>query len=173
MNRAKKPLVGIVMGSDSDLDVLQETVSVLDQLGISHEVIVASAHRTPERGRKYARDAEQRGLRVLIAGAGGAAALPGFLASVSNLPVIGIPISSTSLNGLDALLSMAQMPKGVPVATVAVGKWGAANAAILAAQILALSDRTIKKRLERYRRTMATEVAERSKKVAERLRERA
>ncbi len=171
MNRPTR--VGIVMGSDSDLEVLQETLKLLDQLGIGHEVIVASAHRTPERARKYARDAERRGLRVLIAGAGGAAALPGFLASISNLPVIGIPINATPLDGLDSLLSMAQMPRGVPVATVAVGKWGAANAAILAAQILALSDPEIKKRLEAFRRTLAREVKEGSKRVAERLKKKA
>jgi phosphoribosylaminoimidazole carboxylase PurE protein len=173
MNPSKRVRVGIVMGSDADLEVLQETLNVLDQLGIGHEVIVASAHRTPERAQKYAREAEQRGIRVLIAGAGGAAALPGFLASVSNLPVIGVPINSTSLNGLDSLLSMAQMPKGVPVATVAVGKWGAANAAILAAQILALSNSGVKKRLAAYRRAMAAEVEERGRKVAERLKKRA
>lgn len=173
MNARRRVRVGIVMGSDSDLDVLQETLAVLDQLGIGHEVIVASAHRTPERTRKYARGAGRRGIRVFIAGAGGAAALPGFLASISTLPVIGVPINSTSLSGLDALLSMAQMPKGVPVATVAVGKWGAANAAILAAQILALSDSGVRKRLEAYRRAMAAEVEERSRKVAERLRGKA
>ena len=161
------------MGSASDLEVLQEALSLLDQLGIGHEVIVASAHRTPERTRKYAREAERRGLRVLIAGAGGAAALPGFLASISNLPVIGVPINATALNGLDALLSMAQMPRGVPVATVAVGKWGAANAAILAAQILALSDREIKKRLKAYRRALVREVDEGSKRVAARLKKKA
>ena len=161
------------MGSASDLEVLQEALNLLDQLGIGHEVVVASAHRTPERTRKYAREAERRGLRVLIAGAGGAAALPGFLASISNLPVIGVPINATALNGLDALLSMAQMPRGVPVATVAVGKWGAANAAILAAQILALSDPAIKKRLEAYRRALAREVDEGSKRVAERLKKKA
>ena len=173
MNARRRVRVGIVMGSDSDLDVLQETLAVLDQLGIGYEVIVASAHRTPERTRKYAREAGRRGIRVFIAGAGGAAALPGFLASISTLPVIGVPINSTSLSGLDALLSMAQMPKGVPVATVAVGKWGAANAAILAAQILGLSDPGVRRRLAAYRRAMAAEVEERSKKVAERLRKKA
>lgn len=172
MNRSKQARVGIVMGSASDLEVLQETLNMLDRFGIGYEVIVASAHRTPERARKYAREAERRGIRVLIAGAGGAAALPGFLASVSNLPVIGIPINSTSLNGLDSLLSMAQMPRGVPVATVAVGKWGAANAAILAAQILALSDSGVKRRLEAYRRAMAAEVEEGSRRVADQLRKK-
>jgi phosphoribosylaminoimidazole carboxylase PurE protein len=172
MTPPKPVRVGIVMGSDTDLEVLQETLRVLDQLGIGYEVIVASAHRTPERTRKYALGAERRGIRVLIAGAGGAAALPGFLASVSNLPIIGVPINSTSLSGLDSLLSMAQMPKGVPVATVAVGKWGAANAAILAAQILALSDSRVKRRLDSYRRAMAREVEERSRRVTDRLKQK-
>lgn len=165
-----RPRVGIVMGSDSDLDVLRETIKVLDDIGIAHEVVVASAHRTPEQTRRYATRAERRGIRVLIAGAGGAAALPGFLASLSPLPIIGVPLNSTPLNGLDSLLSMAQMPKGVPVATVAVGKWGAANAGILAAQILALSDAGVRKRLAAFRRTMAAEVAQRSRRVAAELR---
>lgn len=154
------------MGSDSDLEVLREAIKVLDEIGIRHEVVVASAHRVPDRARRYAASAERRGLRVLIAGAGGAAALPGFLASLTALPVIGVPINSTPLSGLDALLSIAQMPKGVPVATVAVGKWGAANAAILAAQILALSDSGVRRRLAAFRKAMAAEVAQRSRRVA-------
>lgn len=158
------------MGSDSDLDVLRETIKVLDDIGIAHEVVVASAHRTPEQTRRYATRAERRGIRVLIAGAGGAAALPGFLASLSPLPIIGVPINSTPLSGLDSLLSMVQMPKGVPVATVAVGKWGAANAGILAAQILALGDAGVRKRLAAFRKTMAAEVAQRSRRVAAELR---
>lgn len=165
-----RPRVGIVMGSDSDLEVLRETIKVLDDIGIPHEVVVASAHRAPDRTRKYAASAESRGIRVLIAGAGGAAALPGFLASLTSLPIIGVPINSTPLNGLDSLLSMAQMPKGVPVATVAVGKWGAANAGILAAQILALSDAGIRKRLAAFRKAMAAEVGQRSRRVAAELR---
>lgn len=164
--------VGIVMGSDSDLEVLREAVNVLTKLGISHEVVVASAHRTPARAKKYAEEAERRGIRVLIAGAGGAAALPGFLASLTGLPVIGVPINATPLGGLDALLSIAQMPKGVPVATVAVGKWGAANAGILAAQILALSDPGVRKRLAAYRSSLAAEVKERSRRVARELKKR-
>jgi len=165
-----RPRVGIVMGSDSDLDVLRETIKVLDDIGIAHEVVVASAHRTPEQTRRYATRAERRGIRVLIAGAGGAAALPGFLASLSPLPIIGVPINSTPLSGLDSLLSMVQMPKGVPVATMAVGKWGAANAGILAAQILALGDAGVRKRLAAFRKTMAAEVAQRSRRVAAELR---
>jgi phosphoribosylaminoimidazole carboxylase PurE protein len=160
------------MGSDSDLDVLRETIKVLDDIGIAHEVVVASAHRTPEQTRRYATRAERRGIRVLIAGAGGAAALPGFLASLTSLPIIGVPINSSPLNGLDALLSMAQMPKGVPVATVAVGKWGAANAGILAAQILALSDANVRKRLAAFRKAMAAEVQQRSRRVAAELKRR-
>ncbi|OGL06964.1 MAG: 5-(carboxyamino)imidazole ribonucleotide mutase [Candidatus Rokubacteria bacterium RIFCSPLOWO2_02_FULL_68_19] len=167
-----RPLVGIVMGSDSDLEVLRETIKVLDDLEIPHEVVVASAHRTPEQTRRYATRAERRGIRVLIAGAGGAAALPGFLASLTSLPIIGVPINSSPLNGLDALLSIAQMPKGVPVATVAVGKWGAANAGILAAQILALSDAKVRKRLAAFRKAMAAEVQQRSRRVAAQLKKR-
>lgn len=167
------PLVGIVMGSDSDLPVLQEAARILNRLGIPHEVVVASAHRTPERTRKYVQQAEARGLRVLIAGAGGAAALPGFLASETTLPVIGVPIASTPLGGLDALLSIVQMPKGVPVATSAVGAAGAVNAGILAAQILALSDEGIAKRLAAFRVRLAEEVEERSRRVAARLKKRA
>lgn len=168
--RKTRPRVGIVMGSDSDLEVLLETIKVLDELGIPHEVVVASAHRTPDQTRRYAARAERRGIRVLIAGAGGAAALPGFLASLTSLPIIGVPINSTPLNGLDSLLSIAQMPRGVPVATVAVGKWGAANAGILAAQILALSDAAVRKRLAAFRKRMAAEVAQRSRRVAAELR---
>ena len=165
----ESPLVGILMGSDSDFEVLQEAVKVLDRLQIPHEVVVASAHRAPERTRRYIQDAEARGIRLLIAGAGGAAALPGFVASETSLPVIGVPIASTPLGGLDSLLSMAQMPKGVPVATMAIGTWGAVNAALLAAQILALADEGVKKRLAAYKAGLAAEVEERSKKVAERL----
>lgn len=166
------PRVGIVMGSDSDLDVLREAIKVLDEIGIPHEVVVASAHRAPDRTRKYATSAERRGIRVLIAGAGGAAALPGFLASLTSLPIIGVPINSTPLNGLDSLLSMVQMPKGVPVATVAVGKWGAANAGILAAQILALSDTRVRRRLAAFRKAMAAEVVQRSRRVASQIKKR-
>jgi len=164
-----RPRVGIVMGSDSDLDVLREAIKVLDEIGISHEVVVASAHRTPDQTRRYATRAERRGIRVLIAGAGGAAALPGFLASLTSLPIIGVPINSTPLNGLDSLLSIAQMPKGVPVATVAVGKWGAANAGILAAEILALSDARLRRRLAAYRKAMAAEVKQRSRRLSSQL----
>jgi len=161
--------VGVVLGSDSDLDVMLEAVKVLDALEVGSEVFVASAHRTPERTQEYARRAQGRGLGVLIAGAGGAAALPGVLASLSPLPVIGVPIASTPLGGLDALLSIAQMPKGVPVATVAIGAWGAANAGVLAAQILALGDPALAARLATYRTRLADEVDAGARRVAERL----
>jgi phosphoribosylaminoimidazole carboxylase PurE protein len=164
--------VGIVLGSDSDLDIMLETVKVLDALGIGSEVVVASAHRTPRRTEEWASGAAGRGLRVLIAAAGGAAALPGVVAAFSPLPVIGVPIPSTSLNGLDSLLAIAQMPRGVPVATVAIGAWGAANAGILAAQMLALSDPALAERLAAYRRRLADEVDERAQRVAERMRAR-
>ena len=164
--------VGIVLGSDSDLDTMLETVKVLDALGVGSEVVVASAHRTPRRTEEWASGAAGRGLRVLIAAAGGAAALPGVVAAFSPLPVIGVPIPSTSLNGLDSLLSIVQMPKGVPVATVAIGAWGAANAGVLAAQMLALGDPALAERLAVYRRRLAEEVEQRAQRVADRMRAR-
>jgi phosphoribosylaminoimidazole carboxylase PurE protein len=156
--------VGIVMGSDSDLEVLQEAAKILDALGVPYELTVASAHRSPERTRRWVHDAIARGVRVFIAGAGGAAALPGFVASETTLPVLGVPIPSV-LNGLDSLLSMVQMPKGLPVATLAIGKPGAANAGILAAQILALADADLARRLSAHRAEMAREVESRARKV--------
>jgi 5-(carboxyamino)imidazole ribonucleotide mutase len=165
-------VVGIVIGSDSDLDTMLQTVEVLDTLGIGSEMVVASAHRTPHRTEEWASGAAARGLRVLIAAAGGAAALPGVVAAFSSLPVIGVPIAATPLNGMDALLSIVQMPKGVPVATVAIGPWGAANAGLLAAQILALGDAALAERLADYRKRLAGEVDERARRVAERMRSR-
>ena len=144
-------VVGIVIGSDSDLDTMLETVKVLDTLGVGSEVVVASAHRTPHRTEAWASGAAGRGLRVLIAAAGGAAALPGVVAAFSSLPVIGVPIAATPLNGMDALLSIVQMPKGVPVATFAIGAAGAANAALFAVAMLANHDAGLRERLERYR----------------------
>lgn len=170
--RSEPVRVGIVLGSDSDLEAMLETVKILDELEIGSEVVVASAHRTPERTHDYAATAHARGIRVLIGAAGGAAALPGVLAALSPLPVIGVPMASTSLGGLDALLSIAQMPKGVPVATVAIGTWGAANAAILAAQILATGDAALAERLAAYRRRLAAEVDERARRVEERMKSR-
>lgn len=165
--------VGIVLGSDSDLDVMLEAVKVLDALGVGSEVVIASAHRTPRHTEEWASTAEARGLQVLIAAAGGAAALPGVVAAFSALPVIGVPIPSTPLNGLDSLLSIVQMPRGVPVATVAIGSWGAANAGILAAQILAVGDPALRERLAAYRHRLGEEVDERARRVAERMKSRA
>ena len=153
--------VGIVLGSDSDLEIMLEAVKVLDLLEVGSEVVVASAHRTPKKTEEYASTAEARGLGVLIAAAGGAAALPGVLAASSALPVIGVP-----------LLSIVQMPTGVPVATVAIGAWGAANAAILAAQILSVGDAALRQRLVTYRAKLAAEVEERARRVADKLKSR-
>lgn len=164
--------VGIVLGSDSDLPVMLEAVRVLDALEIGSEVVVASAHRTPERTHAYAATAHARGIKVLIGAAGGAAALPGVLAASSSVPVIGVPLAATPLGGLDALLSIVQMPKGVPVATVAIGAWGAANAAILAAQIIATGDAALAERLVAYRKRLADEVEDRARKVAEQMKAR-
>jgi phosphoribosylaminoimidazole carboxylase PurE protein len=164
--------VGIVLGSDSDLEVMLEAVKVLDALEVGSEVVVASAHRTPRKTEQYASGAEARGLGVLIGAAGGAAARPGVLAASSALPVIGVPIAATPLGGMDALLSIVQMPKGVPVATVAIGAWGAANAGILAAQILAVGDPALRRRLAAYRQRLADEVEERARRVADKLKSR-
>ena len=155
---APAPLVGVIMGSKSDLDTLSPAVEILRELQIPHEVRVVSAHRTPEWMFEYARDAEGRGLQVLIAAAGGAAHLPGMVAAITALPVLGVPIAATGLQGVDALLSIVQMPKGVPVGTLAIGKPGAANAALLAARILALHDEPLRERLKEYREARADEV---------------
>ena len=160
-----KPLVSIVMGSDSDLDIMREAAKALDGFGIVYEVDVTSAHRSPDRTADYARKAAGRGVRVIIAGAGGAAHLAGVIAAHTTLPVIGVPIPSTSLNGLDSLLATVQMPAGIPVATVAIGKPGATNAGILAAQILGLSSAPIAKKLEDHKETLANGVEEKSRKL--------
>lgn len=149
-----KPLVGVVMGSASDAEVMKGCMGMLQELDIPHEVRVLSAHRTPEATRKYAETASDRGLEVMIAGAGWAAHLAGFMAGHTLLPVIGVPIDSSPLNGMDALLSTVQMPPGIPVATVAVGSGGAKNAAVLAAQILALKHSTIAEKLADYRQEL-------------------
>ena len=154
----KGPLVGIVMGSASDRDIMAEAGAYLEEVDISCEIIVSSAHRTPERTARYARNAMKRGIKVVIAGAGGAAHLAGAIAAQTNLPVIGVPIPSSPLKGIDSLLSTVQMPAGVPVATVGIGKSGARNAGILAAQIIALSSEPIKKRIEANRRAMAKSI---------------
>jgi 5-(carboxyamino)imidazole ribonucleotide mutase len=148
-----EPLVGLVMGSDSDLESMRPAVDVLREFGVEVEVRVLSAHRTPDDTLEYARSAVGRGLRVIIAGAGGAAALPGALAAATPLPVIGVPIAATQLAGLDALLSMVQMPSGIPVATVAIG--GARNAGLLAVRILASSDSELRHGMERYQAGLA------------------
>lgn len=158
-------LVGVVMGSDSDLPVMRQAVDILEALGIACEVAVLSAHRTPERAAAYAREAAGRGLKVLIAGAGVAAHLAGVLAAHTPLPVIGVPIKSGTLQGLDALLSTVQMPPGVPVATVAVN--GAQNAGILAAQIIGAGDDGIRARLVQYKMRLAAEVEAKNARLAE------
>ncbi len=148
------PLVGVVMGSASDEPVVQETVTTLEQMKIDYEVRVLSAHRTPERVREYAQQARERGIEVLIAAAGGSAALGGALASWTTLPVIGVPLASSELKGMDALLATVQMPPGIPVACVAVGAWGARNAAYLAAEILGLKYDGIRQAYEQYRQEL-------------------
>ena len=156
----RRPKVGIVMGSKSDYDVMQYAAEVLQELDVAYEQRVVSAHRTPELLFEYAGTASTRGLRVIIAGAGGAAHLPGMLASRTLLPILGVPIAATALNGMDALLSIVQMPKGVPVGTLAIGKSGAANGALLSAQILALEDEALRIRLEQWRQSRKQEVLE-------------
>ena len=160
-----KPLVSIVMGSDSDLEIMRETGKALEELGIAYEIDVTSAHRSPDRTADYARQAGGRGIRVIVAGAGGAAHLAGVIAAHTTLPVIGVPIPSTSLQGIDSLLATVQMPAGIPVATVAIGKPGATNAGILAAQILALSDSGLAKKLAGHKEKLARGVEEKSKKL--------
>jgi 5-(carboxyamino)imidazole ribonucleotide mutase len=155
---SEQPLVGVVMGSKSDYEVLAAAVEILRALDVPHETRIVSAHRTPDRLFSYAESARARGLRVIIAGAGGAAHLPGMLAAKTLVPVLGVPVASTQLNGLDALLSIVQMPKGVPVGTLAIGKPGAANAALLAAEILAATDAALYERLAAWRSARTQEV---------------
>ena len=160
-----KPLVGILMGSDSDLPIMEEASKILDKFGIGHEVVVSSAHRSPERTRKYVVGASKRGIKILIAGAGAAAHLAGVVAAETTLPVIGVPIGSSALNGLDALLSTTQMPGGVSVAGMAIGKAGAKNAGVLSVQILALNDKTLQKKLLQFKKDQAKEVERKSRKL--------
>jgi 5-(carboxyamino)imidazole ribonucleotide mutase len=164
-----KPVVSIVMGSDSDLEIMREAGTALEGFGISYEIDVTSAHRSPDRTADYARKAADRGIRVIIAGAGGAAHLAGVIAAHTTLPVIGVPISATSLNGLDSLLATVQMPAGIPVATVAIGKPGATNAGILAAQILGVADSAIAQKLHAHKAKLAKGVEEKSKKLKDSL----
>src|SRR4051794_26033169 len=160
-----KVLVSIVMGSDSDLDIMREAAKSLDEFGIPYEMDVTSAHRSSDRTAEYAKNAAGRGVRVIIAGAGGAAHLAGVIAAHTTLPVIGVPIPSTSLNGMDALLATVQMPAGIPVATVAIGKPGATNAGLLAAQIIGLSAAEIARKLEGHKEKLAKGVEEKSRKL--------
>ena len=158
VNKNKNCLVGIIMGSQSDWEVMKEAKDQLDELSITNEQLIISAHRTPNRITDYAKKSLENGVKVIIAGAGGAAHLPGMMASHTQIPVIGVPIESTSLNGIDSLLSIVQMPKGIPVATVSIGKTGAKNAAILAAEILSLQDEEILKKLSSWKISMTNDV---------------
>ena len=158
-----KPRVGVIMGSDSDLPVMKEAAEILDQFGVEYELTVVSAHRTPDRLYNYAETAEEKGLDVIIAGAGGAAHLPGMVAAVTTVPVIGVPVKTSKLSGLDSLYSIVQMPPGVPVATVAIN--GAKNAALLAVQILARSDEELNHKQKKYRKEMKADVLETAEKV--------
>jgi 5-(carboxyamino)imidazole ribonucleotide mutase len=160
-SRAAGPVVGVVMGSASDYDTLSPACEVLAELGIPYEALVVSAHRTPDWLFEYAETARNRGLRAIIAGAGGAAHLPGMMAAKTLVPVLGVPVVATPLQGMDALLSIVQMPAGVPVATFAIGKPGAANAALFAAEMLAASDEALRERLEARRVAKATEALSR------------
>lgn len=162
-NLIMKPLVGIIMGSDSDLPVMQEAAQILDEFKILYELTVVSAHRTPNRMVEYAKSAHQKGLRVIIAGAGGAAHLPGMTASLTVLPVIGVPIKTKNMDGLDSLLSIAQMPPGIPVATMAVN--GAKNAGLLAVKILATTDKSLTRKLEAFMKNLSAAVLEKATKL--------
>ena len=155
-----EPQVGIIMGSSSDWETMRHAADMLDKLGVPHERKIVSAHRTPQRLYEYAHSAKERGLKIVIAGAGGAAHLPGMTASMTSLPVLGVPIESQALKGMDSLLSIVQMPAGVPVGTLAIGKAGAINAALLAAAMLANEDEALAKRLDAWREAQTGSVAE-------------
>ena len=158
--KTSAPPVGIIMGSQSDWPVMKEAARLLGELGVAYEARIVSAHRTPDRLVSYAKGAKDRGLKVIIAGAGGAAHLPGMTASMTPLPVLGVPIQSKTLSGLDSLLSIVQMPRGVPVGTLAIGEAGAVNAGIMAASIVALEDETVAENLNNYRRKQTESVGE-------------
>ncbi len=155
--------VGLIMGSQSDWSTMKEAANILSELGIKYETKIVSAHRTPDRLWEYGKSAEQRGLKVIIAGAGGAAHLPGMIASKTNLPVVGVPVATTSLNGIDSLYSILQMPRGYPVATMAIGAQGAKNSGLLAAQILALSDSILNKNLSDWRIALSASIPDEPK----------
>jgi phosphoribosylaminoimidazole carboxylase PurE protein len=161
-----KPIVGILMGSDSDLPIMQEAAAMLQEFGIEYEMTIASAHRTPKKVLEYSQSAEKRGLKIIIAGAGWAAHLAGVIASQTTLPVVGVPLDSSPLKGIDALLATAQMPGGVPVATMALGKAGAKNAGVFAAQVIALNDVKVANRLKVFKVEMERDVEEKSKRLA-------
>jgi 5-(carboxyamino)imidazole ribonucleotide mutase len=155
-----KPVVGIIMGSQSDWETMHHAADTLEQLGVAHEAKIVSAHRTPERMRNYAQSARDRGLRVIIAGAGGAAHLPGMTAAMTQLPVFGVPVESKALSGMDSLLSIVQMPAGVPVGTLAIGRAGAINAALMAASVVALENATVATALDAWRTAQTNAVAD-------------
>ncbi len=159
----KNPVVAIIMGSDSDLPTMQEAAKVLEEFGVPYEITVVSAHRTPKRMFEYAQAAKSRGIKVVIAGAGGAAHLPGMTASMTSLPVIGVPIKTRTLSGLDSLLSIVQMPKGIPVATVAIGN--AYNAGLLAIRILGSANQKLAQQIEKYQKKMSSEVEQKARKL--------
>lgn len=156
----QSPLIGIIMGSQSDWETMKNAADILNELGIAHETRIVSAHRTPDRMVEYAKSARARGLKAIIAGAGGAAHLPGMVASMTTLPVLGVPVKSKTLKGMDSLLSIVQMPAGVPVGTLAIGEAGAKNAALLAASILGTQDESIAEKLEQYRAAQTESVAD-------------
>ena len=160
MGTDKAPVVGIIMGSQSDWPVMQEAARMLDAMGVAYEAKIVSAHRTPDRLAEYAKMARERGIQVIIAGAGGAAHLPGMAAAMTSLPVLGVPVQSKTLSGLDSLLSIVQMPKGIPVGTLAIGEAGAANAGLLAASIIALQDAGVAARLDAFRAAQTASVKE-------------
>lgn len=157
---ADTPVVGIIMGSQSDWEIMHHAADTLDSLGVAHEVKIISAHRTPERMRDYAHTARDRGLKVIIAGAGGAAHLPGMTAAMTPLPVFGVPVESKALSGMDSLLSIVQMPAGVPVGTLAIGRAGAVNAALIAASVVALNDPAVATALDAWRAAQTDAVAD-------------
>jgi len=169
MKESNRPRVGIVMGSDSDLSTMEQAATALSEFGVSYRMTIASAHRAPDRLRSWIKEVETQGVQVIIAGAGGAAHLAGVVAAETVLPVIGVPLDSSPLSGWDSLLATVQMPGGVPVATVAVGKAGAKNAGILATRILALQDDTLAKRLVAYRLKMSEDIEKKAKELEQRI----
>ena len=159
----KKPLIAVIMGSDSDLPVMNEATKILEENGVAYETKILSAHRSPEDTAKFAKSARRDGLKVIIAGAGGAAHLAGVVASLTTIPVIGVPMETKELKGVDSLFSTVQMPSGVPVATVAIGKTGAKNAAILALEILSLGDERLERRLDALKKSLAESIRDKNK----------